>query len=489
MKAILVIFDSLSRKYLPSYGCDWVKADNFNRLSEKSVTFDKCFVGSMPCMPARRELHTGRYNFLHRSWGPIEPFDDSMPQILKENGVFSHLISDHYHYWQDGGATYHNRYSSWENVRGQEGDAWKCEVKDPEAPEAAGLSMRQDWINRKYMTPESNMSQTKTFDLAMDFLQTNSDQGNWFLQVECFDPHPPFFAAERFREKYRKNYHGPHFDWPDYCKIKDSETPEMIEHCQREYASLVSQCDYSLGRIMDFMDQNDMWNDTMLIVTTDHGFQLGEHDAWCFCHNPFYNEVCIKPLFVWDPRCGRKNERCNELVQTHDLPATILEYFNIDRPENMQGKVLRDTVADNKPVREACLFGTFGGHVNCSDGRYVYMKAPCSQDNKPLYNYTLMPTHLAKFFRQEELEQAELVPPFNFTKNMPLLKTPGIPQPLDFNPYDEGDLLFDMGSDPQQLLPITDRPDLTAKMAETMVALMKENDAPPEQFERLGLID
>ncbi|MFA6659782.1 MAG: hypothetical protein WCS25_08835, partial [Victivallaceae bacterium] len=197
----------------------------------------------------------------------------------------------------------------------------------------------------------------------------------------------------------------------------------------------------------------------------------------------------IKPLFVWDPRCGRKNERCNELVQTHDLPATILEYFNIDRPENMQGKVLRDTVADNKPVREACLFGTFGGHVNCSDGRYVYMKAPCSQDNKPLYNYTLMPTHLAKFFRQEELEQAELVPPFNFTKNMPLLKTPGIPQPLDFNPYDEGDLLFDMGSDPQQLLPITDRPDLTAKMAETMVALMKENDAPPEQFERLGLID
>ena len=52
-------------------------------------------------MPARRELHTGRYNFMHRCWGPIEPFDESMPQILKENGIHSHLVSDHAHYWEE----------------------------------------------------------------------------------------------------------------------------------------------------------------------------------------------------------------------------------------------------------------------------------------------------------------------------------------------------------------------------------------------------
>lgn len=52
----------------------------------------------------------------------MEPYDDSMPEILKKNGIYSHLNSDHYHYWEDGGCTYHNRYSSWENVRGQEGD-------------------------------------------------------------------------------------------------------------------------------------------------------------------------------------------------------------------------------------------------------------------------------------------------------------------------------------------------------------------------------
>ena len=75
MKAILVFFDSLSKEFLPPYGNDWVQAPHFKRLAERSVTFDNCFVGSMPCMPARRELHTGRYNFLHRAWGPLEPFD------------------------------------------------------------------------------------------------------------------------------------------------------------------------------------------------------------------------------------------------------------------------------------------------------------------------------------------------------------------------------------------------------------------------------
>ncbi len=46
----------------------------------------------MPCIPARREQHTGRYNFLHRGWGPLESFDDSLPELLKKNGVYHSAI-------------------------------------------------------------------------------------------------------------------------------------------------------------------------------------------------------------------------------------------------------------------------------------------------------------------------------------------------------------------------------------------------------------
>src|SRR3989339_1110324 len=140
MRAIMMMYDTLCRRFLPPYGCDWTKMPNLQRLADRSAVFDNCYVGSMPCMPARRELHTGRYNFLHRSWGPIEPFDDSMPELLKRGGIHSHLISDHYHYWEEGGCNYHTRYKTWEIVRGQEGDPWKCDLS-PDIPKpATGLN-------------------------------------------------------------------------------------------------------------------------------------------------------------------------------------------------------------------------------------------------------------------------------------------------------------------------------------------------------------
>ena len=62
MRVLMVMFDSLNRDMLEPYGGNLVKTPNFTRMAEHSVTFDNCYAGSLPCMPARRELHTGRYN-------------------------------------------------------------------------------------------------------------------------------------------------------------------------------------------------------------------------------------------------------------------------------------------------------------------------------------------------------------------------------------------------------------------------------------------
>ena len=76
MKAIIVFYDTLNGRYLPCYHPETnTIAPNFTRLDRHSVQFDNSYVGSMPCIPARRELHTGRDNFLHREVGPLEPFD------------------------------------------------------------------------------------------------------------------------------------------------------------------------------------------------------------------------------------------------------------------------------------------------------------------------------------------------------------------------------------------------------------------------------
>jgi arylsulfatase A-like enzyme len=92
------------------YGAAGIKTPNFDRFARRAVTFDTHFVGSLPCMPARRDLHTGRLNFMHSSWGPLEPFDNSFPEMLRRRGIHTHLVTDHLHYFEDGGSTYHTRF-------------------------------------------------------------------------------------------------------------------------------------------------------------------------------------------------------------------------------------------------------------------------------------------------------------------------------------------------------------------------------------------
>lgn len=492
MKAIMVMFDTLNRHCLPNYGCEWIHAPNFKRLGEKTVTFDNSYVGSMPCMPARRELHTGRYNFLHRSWGPMEPFDDSMPEQLYQNGIRSHLISDHYHYWEDGGATYHTRFSTWEITRGQEGDPWKCVVKPVDHPESLngdrGPWGMQDWINREYMKEIDEFSQGQTFKLGCEFIETNHCDDNWFLQIETFDPHEPYYSHQSFKDLYPHDYDGPHFDWPGYRPLNENDTEERIQHLKYEYAALVSMCDYHLGRILDLMDKYNMWKDTMLIVNTDHGFLHGEHGWWAKCRMPFYNEIAHTPLFVWDPGAGIANERRSSLVQTIDLAPTVLEFFNIDRSQDMQGVPLKSVITDDQTIHpDGILYGVHGGHVNYTDGRYVYMRAPVREDNSPLFEYTLMPTRHGSrraFFQLERLQDIEIRKPFTFTKNCQTMK---INSNVEYGlAHEFGTLMFDLENDPKQESPLSDA-ELENELISKMKKLMKANDAPTEQYERLGL--
>ncbi len=493
MKAVLVLYDSLVRGLLPPYGCDWVKAPNFSRLAERTVTADKAYIGSMPCMPARRELHTGRHNFLHRGWGPLEPFDDSLPELLKSGGVYCHLASDHYHYWGDGGATYHTRYSSWEGFRGQEGDPWKGEVADPPIPDCAPTYKtrlplwRQDWVNRRYLAREEDMPQVRTVQAGLDFLARNKDQDNWFLSLECFDPHEPFFTQEEYRALYPRDYDGPFVDWPDYgpSRYTDGQARELYAR----YAALVSMCDRYLGRVLDAFDEHGLWDDTMLIVTTDHGLLLSEHDMYGKNFMPFWDEVANIPFFAWDPKSRRRGVRCDRLIQAIDLAPTLLGYFGLPVTEAMRGVDLAETLARDAPTRDAAIFGIFGGQVNVTDGNYVYMLSPRAGGQEELYEYTLMPTRMHGFFKPEELAGASLAGPFDFTKGCRVLKVGnrGIYPILkmigtEFSPT----ALYDRVADPRQRSPVSD-PTVEARLRRAMVRAMRDHDAPPEQYARLGL--
>lgn len=472
----MLMFDSLNRHYLSPYGAPDGSTPNFARLAARSETFDAFYAGSLPCMPARRELHTGRHNFLHRSWGPLEPFDDSMPELLANAGIHSHLVSDHPHYWEDGGATYHARYSTWDFHRGQEGDPWKGVV-------APGLSRRptlreQDATNREFQVEESEHPQTRTVDAGLDFIRTNAAADQWMLQLELFDPHEPFFAAERFRRQFGLDDTAG-FDWPEYRKVVEED--DHVERVRQAYSALLAMCDASLGRVLDAMDEHDLWSDTMLIVNTDHGFLLGEHGWWAKSVQPWYEELVHLPFFLWDPRDPRPGQRRAELAQTIDIAPTVLAAFGLDVPDDMQG---RDLAPQASEPPAGALFGIHGGHVSVTDRTRVYMRAGHDQGNAPLNNYTLMPTHMRARFSVDELSAWSEAAPFSFTKGLRTMRVPA--GTLWLNPWAHGTLLFDLAEDPGQVSPVRDD-EVELTMLATLRELLIEHDAPLDQFERLGI--
>lgn len=111
------------------------------------------------------------------------------------------------------------------------------------------------------------------------------------------------------------------------------------------------------------------------------------------------------------------------------------------------------------------------------------MRAPDNPENEPLFEYTLMPQHIRSPFSAEELQNIQLAEAFSFTKGCRTMKIAGRSW-VDAHGF--GSLLFDVEADPGQMNPLDD-PAVEYVMIQHMARLMKANDSPPEQFERLGL--
>lgn len=491
MRSILVLFDSLPLKSLACHGGAH-PTPNFDRLAARSRSFERHFVGSMPCMPARRDLMTGRLNFLHRSWAPLEPFDVTFPALMRAAGIHSHLVTDHYHYFENGGATYHTEYGSWDYIRGQEADPWVPCIAPPLDDFAARYHAEQvetdtsgyrlqAAMNRMRIHETPDFPSVKTFDAGLDFLKDHAGHDDWFLQIEVFDPHEPFHAPPEFRDRFPQTGNRVR-DWPRYRRDEAGDDTRDLAASQ---AALVALCDAQLGRLLDAMDAAGMWDDTALIVTTDHGFLLGEHGWWGKNRMPFYAEIAHIPLFIHAP--GQSPGRSTVLSQNIDVMATLLDLHGLDRPATVRGRSLLNDARG----RDIALYGIFGGAINATDGRHSYFRYPPDMEDAPLFEYTLMPQHSGAPFTADELRGAVLHPAFDFTRGMPVLKIPATSEakrpPMQGGGFDDtATVLYDLAADPGQTRALQD-PALESRFCAAIAAEMRAHDAPAELYARFEL--
>jgi arylsulfatase A-like enzyme len=513
MKTIFVLFDSLNRSAIGAYGGTAIKTPNFDRFARRAMVFDRHYVGSLPCMPARRDMHTGRLNFLHRSWGPLEPYDNSYARLLSQAGTYTHIVSDHLHYFEEGGSGYVNAFDSWNFVRGQEYDPLKVMVMPPvdrlreqfdsrhypldelptDRPTTRGNVSEIAWrrsrgaVNSLHMEDEADWPTAKCFESAFDFLETNGNTDQWFLQLECFDPHEPFRAPERFRNAYQAGRGAKILDWPVYEQVTNSS--DEIAEIRGNYAALTAMCDEHFGRLLDWMDATDSWEDTCVVLTTDHGFLLGEHEWWGKNKMPYYEEISHIPLMIAHPT--GTSGRHDGLTQTTDLMPTFLELSGVEVPPEVTGHSLLPALSGGKVGRESAVLGMFAGPLCLTDGRYTYYLYPNSETAEGLAHYTLAPSHIDRSFDPKELAAAQLTEPMPFTKGAPVLRIPASASIAEAGfeasaRRPSASPLFDLENDPGQLCPIEDEV-VKARLRQAAFQHLTEHHAPPEIFAHYGL--
>ena len=501
MRSILFLSDTFNRRFMQIYDASGLKLPNLERLAAKSVTFDNHWTGSAPCMPARRDIMTGRLNFLERSWGPIEAFDHTLPQILRTAGVSSRMLTDHYHYLEIGGENYIQMFDSWEMIRGQEWDPWVSRLRQNPIPPHHGKMLPQYWCNRdRFKDDEAKYPSPQTIQSAADWLEENHDCDDFFLWVEPFDPHEPFEVPQKYLDQIGDVYDGLMYMWPEYKRV--DVDAKALAHVRNRHFALMLMTDHWLGKLLDVMDKHDMWRDTALIFTTDHGYMLGEHGYMAKNYMPAYNQIFHIPLILHLPGSEGAGRRVAALTQNTDILPTLMELHGV--AENvcrnpLHGKSWLPLIRGEAPaIRRHALYGYFGKQVNLTDGQYTYFRSP-TPDNRPLNVYTSMMVDIREYFDPPRLKDPALVSGGCF---LSWVKYPVFKIPAEIiNDYGDGtlryvwlydwekvDQLYDLRTDYGQLDNLVDK---DAATRDRLIRALREelelHDAPEEQFRRLRL--
>ncbi len=479
MNVVLIIIDTLRRDHLGCYGNDWIRTPNFDRLADMGVTFENAYLGSYPCMPARRDIWTGRYEFPWRGWGPLEYDDLDFIRMISDQRT-TMLVTDHYHLFERGSGNYHFYFDGWEFIRGQENDKWitdpTIEVRFP-APESTKVSRRwrQYYRNTAHWKTERDTFAAQTFQSAMDWLDRNYSLKDFFLMIDCFDPHEPFDPPHPYDLMYAPDPPQERIRWPIYGAA-DRYTEEELRDIRALYAGELTLVDTWLGRFLDKLEKLALLGDAMIVVTTDHGHLFGEHGmigkpSTFHGDSNMYQEIAHIPLILYHPEFRNARRRPRALIQQVDLYPTVLEAMGVPTPGGLQGKSLFPLIRDRKAaIREYACYSRFGEAINVTDGRWTLFQWPPTDQNKPLYWYSSLP------------------PQFLIPRDVGQYDGPNQRFPIEHYRGESHSALYDLRSDyAQRHNLIAEEGEVRDRLCLGLLDFLEQTGAPGEIRGRLGL--
>ena len=216
MNIVLIIIDTLRYDYIHAHDVlPWIKTPNIDSFAERSWVFDYSFIGSFPTIPHRTDVMTGKYGDPFHTWMPLRHDVMTLPEHLGNNGYCTQLIHDTPHL-VNGGHNFDWPFHAWTPVRGAEVDRpwiddsedWPSNWKlDPIFAPLDPKTLRWENVitymraNRKRRQHE-DWNAARLFLKASEFLCDNGSRDNFFLWVDCFDPHEPWDVPPEYAVMY-----------------------------------------------------------------------------------------------------------------------------------------------------------------------------------------------------------------------------------------------------------------------------------------------
>ncbi len=395
---IVVVSDTLRTAFLGCYGNSDIRTPNIDRFAGESALFTQAYPESLPTIPVRRTLHSGRRAYPFRDyrpvrwdivylpgWQPMSNDEDTVAENLYEAGYHTGFVSDTLPYFAPG-LNFTRGFAQWEFIRGQQQDRWRS----PHSPTDADLDARytRPWgsddekdmyrqvlANMRWQEHEEDTSTARTFQWAMDFATDNRNVP-FYLFVDCFDPHEPWEAPEEYYEMYRpEGYDGSLMPFVRYTFRDEFCTQAELDNTVAHYKGLVTLVDTWFGKLVDRLRSLGLYEDSVLVLLSDHGTNFADNPelvvgkpAW-----GLYPGTMHLPLLVHLPGGHGGGQRLDGLVSNLDVPATMCDVAGVYSPDGLDGQSLRPIIAGDATTKWDYLTSRYGNTVWYRDGeRWIF---------------------------------------------------------------------------------------------------------------------
>lgn len=389
--------DQLRWDYLSCTGHPHLHTPHIDRLAERGVLFDRTYVQSPICGPSRMSFYTGRYTSSHGStWNniPLKVGEMTLGDHLRPLGVRTalcgktHMTADvegmrrlglapdstigalvsecgFEPYERDDGLhpdgpryARNTAYDTYMKERGwPDENPWQSVANSAQDDDGNILSgWFMDNADKPARAADEESETPYITSRAMDFIREAGDTP-WCLHLSYIKPHWPYIVPAPYHDMYGPETHldpvrtdaeraDPH---PVYGAFMEERVSKAFcddgtrTRVLTAYMGLIKQIDDQIGRLMGFLDDQGITDDTMIVFTSDHGDYLGDH--WMGEKELFHDASARIPLIVVDPRPeadATRGVKSPALVEAIDVVPTILNYFDgEDVPHIIEGKSLQ----------------------------------------------------------------------------------------------------------------------------------------------------